>query len=193
MKSVVPNKNVLHLLTNGVSMPFLRSFSSRSSLTHTNESGKARMVDVSQKSDTERVAVARGKVLLGPLAYTLVLENKMKKGDVLAVAQIAGINAAKQTGYLIPLCHPLLLHSIKVDLQLEEGDQSLVITSTVKCNGKTGVEMEAIMAVSVAACTVYDMCKAVDKGIVIQSISLVSKSGGKSGFYSNQVDAIGVV
>eukprot|EP00842_Homolaphlyctis_polyrhiza_P000892 jgi/Hompol1/1803/HPOL_000511-RA len=152
-----------------------------SQLTHVGADGRASMVDVSDKIETKRTATACGRVQLGQHAFDLVLNNNNSKGDVLTVAQIAGIQAAKQTGYLIPLCHPLLLSKIKVHLELDPKEHAVVIEATVTCTGKTGVEMEAMMAVSVAACTVYDMCKAVNKGIVISDIRLVSKSGGKGG------------
>jgi cyclic pyranopterin phosphate synthase len=141
------------------------------------------MVNVGSKEITSRKATAQGRINLGETAFKLVLQNSIKKGDVLTVAQIAGINAAKQTGYLIPLCHPIVLTHIKVKLEPEPQTSCIIITSTVECFGKTGVEVEAIMAVSVACCTVYDMCKAVDKGIVIEDIRLISKSGGVSGTY----------
>ncbi len=142
------------------------------------------MVDVSQKSITNRIALAQGKVLLGKEAFELVRQNQIKKGDVLTVAKIAGIQGAKQTSNLIPLCHPLSLSKIDVVLSLEEQDHSVRIDSRVVCDGKTGVEMEAIMAVSVSACTIYDMCKAVNKSIEITDIKLLSKTGGKSGDYN---------
>ena len=152
-------------------------------LSHVDEQGKASMVDVDHKPESTRVATAQGKVFLGPVAFRRVLENKIKKGDVLTVAQLAGIQAAKQTGYLIPLCHPLLLSMIKVDLKPCSTQEAILITATVKCSGKTGVEMEAITAVSIAACTVYDMCKAVNKGIEIGEIKLIQKQGGMGGDY----------
>lgn len=159
----------------------------QSTLSHVGSDGILKMVDVSNKQITTRIASAKGKVFLGKEAYMLVLDNKIKKGDVLTVAKIAGIQAAKQTSSLIPLCHPLMLNKIHVSCDLIEENHSISIQSTVICDGKTGVEMEAIMAVSVAACTVYDMCKAVNKGIVISDIALVSKSGGKSGVYSDNI------
>lgn len=153
------------------------------SLSHVDLNGKASMVAVGHKESTKRQAVAEGFVHMNSEAFRLLVENKNKKGDVLTVAQIAGINAAKQTGYLIPLCHPLLLTSIKVTLEPNSADQYIHITSEVECDGKTGVEVEAIMAVTVAAVTVYDMCKAVDKSISITDVRLLTKSGGKSGGY----------
>jgi GTP 3',8-cyclase / cyclic pyranopterin monophosphate synthase len=144
------------------------------------------MVPVGHKPVTQRTATAKGRVHLGQTAFHLVAANKLKKGDVLTVAQIAGINAAKQTGYLVPLCHPLLLSHISVNLTLVAEEHSVDITGRVECTGTTGVEVEAIMAVSVAAVTVYDMCKAVNKGIVIGEVRLMSKDGGNSGSFSRE-------
>ncbi len=141
------------------------------------------MVDVSDKAETERVAVARGKVLMAPQTMALIQARGLKKGDVLAVAQLAGIMGAKRTPDLIPLCHPLALTSVKVDLALAPEDNAVTIEATCKLRGQTGVEMEALTAVSVAALTVYDMVKAVDKSMHITDIHLVHKSGGKSGLY----------
>lgn len=134
------------------------------------------MVDVGGKAVTRREAIARGRVILGKTAFDLVSSNQMKKGDVLGVAKVAGIQAAKQTGLVIPLCHPLLLTKISVDLTLNPETQSVEIEAAVGCDGKTGVEMEALHAVSIAACTVYDMCKAINKEIVISDIRLVKKT-----------------
>ncbi|XP_028393493.1 GTP 3',8-cyclase, mitochondrial-like [Dendronephthya gigantea] len=153
------------------------------SLTHVNQEGKASMVDVGGKDETCRYAFAKAKVILGESVFELVKENKMNKGDVLNVAKIAGIMAAKQTATLIPLCHNIPLTSIKIDLLLEELTHSVAIEGKVKCYGKTGVEMEALTCVSVAALTVYDMCKAVSKEIVITDVHLVEKQGGKSGLF----------
>ncbi len=147
-------------------------------LTHVDESGAARMVDVGGKDVTVRVAVARGRVLMSAEARRLVAEGS-KKGDVLQVARIAGIQGAKRCADLIPLCHPLQLDKVQVDLALT--DEGVAIEATVGCTGRTGVEMEALTAVSVAALTVYDMVKAVDKGMVIDAVTLVSKTGGRSG------------
>ena len=151
-------------------------------LSHVNSNGEAQMVDVSQKADTIREAVAKGKVLMKTETLKLVKANKMSKGDVLAVARVAGITAAKKTPDLIPLCHTLLLDNISVDFDLSDND-SIEITARAKSTGKTGVEMEALVAVSVAALTIYDMCKAVDKGMTLNEIYLESKTGGKSGTY----------
>jgi cyclic pyranopterin monophosphate synthase len=149
-------------------------------LTHLDESGRAHMVDVGGKPDTERLAVARGEVLMKPETLDLLRAGTIKKGDVLTVAQIAGISAAKQTSDLIPLCHPLPITYIDVSLAIDESLPGVTITATVKTNGKTGVEMEALTAVSVAALTVYDMAKAAEKTMKIQNIRLVEKHGGKS-------------
>jgi cyclic pyranopterin phosphate synthase len=151
--------------------------------THFDKEGKARMVDVSDKAETERVATAKGSVLMQPATLALIKEGGVKKGDVLSVARLAGIMGAKKTPDLIPLCHPLALTSVQVDLTLDEARNAVDITATCKLTGKTGVEMEALTAVSVAALTVYDMCKAVDKGMQITDVRLVHKSGGKSGTY----------
>ena len=151
-----------------------------SKLTHIDESGRARMVDVGQKPDTERVAIAKGTVKMQPETFELVKNGQVKKGDVLAVAQVAGISAAKQTPHLIPMCHPIAITSVAMDFELKEPD-TVEITATVKCTGKTGVEMEAVTAVSVSALTIYDMCKAVDRGMRIENVRLIKKSGGKSG------------
>ncbi len=164
-----------------------------SQLTHFNESGRARMVDVTDKPATARVAVAQGKVWMLPETLEKIQEGRIAKGDVLAVAQVAGVMGAKRTPDVIPMCHPLLLSG--VDVNFSENTQpnasgrcSISIEATVKTTGNTGVEMEAMTAVSVAALTIYDMCKAVDKGMEFGEIFLVSKSGGKSGLY--QRDAV---
>jgi len=150
-------------------------------LTHIDELGRPRMVDITEKADTHREAVAKGVVRMKTSTFDLLKKGKMAKGDVLAVAQLAGIMAAKQTPNLIPLCHPLLLGDIKVEFNLNEGGSTVEITTTVKSTGKTGVEMEALTATAVTALTIYDMCKAVDRGMRIDNIRLVRKSGGKSG------------
>lgn len=154
-----------------------------SPLSHLDEHGAARMVDVSAKADTARVATAEGLVLMEPATLALIQQGGIPKGDVIAVARIAGIMAAKQTSALIPMCHPLPVTGVTVDLA-PASDSSLRIAATVKTTGKTGVEMEALTAVSVAALTVYDMCKAVDRGMRIEGIRLLAKSGGKSGDWS---------
>lgn len=158
-----------------------------SRLTHLDESGAARMVDVGGKEVTRRRAVARGSVRMSREALALVLEGS-KKGDVLQVARIAGIQGAKQTSNLVPLCHPLPLDSVAVDLRIDEATSSVVIEATAKTSGRTGVEMEALTAVGVAALTVYDMVKAVDKAMVIEQICLLEKEGGKSGHFLRRAD-----
>ena len=152
-------------------------------LTHFDESGNARMVDVSQKSTSERSATAKGSVYMAPATLALIRDRGVKKGDVLTVAQLAGIMGAKRTPDLIPLCHPLTLTSVKVELALDAARNAVDITATCKLSGQTGVEMEALTAVSVAALTVYDMVKAADKSLRIGDIRLVHKSGGKSGTF----------
>ena len=160
-------------------------------LSHLDENGQARMVDVGAKADTERVAVARGRITMKPETLALVQSGRVKKGDVLTVAQIAGIQAAKRTHELVPMCHPLLLTHIGVEVvpfdtgsEVVAGQAWIDIEAIVRTTGKTGVEMEALTAVSVAALTVYDMCKAVDRGMRITDIRLVHKSGGKSGVWN---------
>ena len=154
--------------------------------THFDKEGKARMVDVSDKAETERSATAKGSVIMQPATLTLIKEGSVKKGDVLSVARLAGIMGAKRTPDLIPLCHPLALTSVQVDLILDEARSAVDIIATCKLTGKTGVEMEALTAVSVAALTVYDMCKAVDKAMQIVDIRLTHKSGGKSGTFERE-------
>ena len=158
-------------------------------LTHFNESGRARMVDVTHKTSNERIARAQGKVFVLPETLEKIQKGRIEKGDVLAVAQIAGVMGAKQTPNLIPMCHPLFLTSVDVDFKEEaqpdhSGRCPITITATVKTTGVTGVEMEAMMAVSMTALTIYDMCKAVDKGISFGEMYLLTKSGGKSGTYT---------
>lgn len=154
-----------------------------SSLSHIDESGKANMVDVGWKSDSKRVAIARGFVNVGPIISGLIAENNVKKGDVLSVAQLAGIMAAKRTSDLIPLCHPLSLSYVNVSLLLNEELHQVEIRSEVRCTGKTGVEMEALTSVSIAALTIYDMCKyaAAPGTMQINGIKLISKTGGTKG------------
>ncbi|WP_119678412.1 cyclic pyranopterin monophosphate synthase MoaC [Indioceanicola profundi] len=155
-----------------------------SRLTHFDAQGNAAMVDVSAKDETERVATARGRVSMRPETFALIRDGGMKKGDVLAVARLAGIMAAKKTSDLIPLCHPLAISKAAVEFELAEEDSAVDIEATVKLKGRTGVEMEALTAVSVAALTIYDMCKAVDRWMSIGDIRLVHKSGGKSGTWN---------
>ncbi len=150
-------------------------------LTHLDEKGRVRMVDVGGKPDTERVAVAKGEVTMRPETLRLIVEKGVPKGDVLAVAQVAGIMAAKRTPELIPLCHPLLLTKVDVEFRIDEEASRIGIAATVRSRGQTGVEMEALTAVSVAALTIYDMAKAVERTMRIGNIRLVQKSGGKSG------------
>jgi cyclic pyranopterin monophosphate synthase len=152
-------------------------------LTHFDAKGNARMVDVTAKAVTERVAVAKGAVLMQPQTIALITSGGVKKGDVLSAARLAGIMGAKRTPDLIPLCHPLALSSVAVDLAVDKKRNAVDITATCKLEGKTGVEMEALTAVAVAALTVYDMCKAVDRGMRLTDIRLVRKSGGKSGAF----------
>ncbi|WP_425452124.1 cyclic pyranopterin monophosphate synthase MoaC [Aestuariispira insulae] len=154
-----------------------------SKLTHINEDGDAVMVDVSEKDVTERIATARGSVIMAPDTLALIKQGGVKKGDVLSIAQLAGIMGAKRTPDLIPLCHPLSLTSVKVSLSLDEERSAVDIEATCKLKGRTGVEMEALTAVSTAALTVYDMVKAADKSMQIQDIRLIYKTGGKSGTY----------
>jgi cyclic pyranopterin phosphate synthase len=154
-----------------------------SGFTHFDAEGRAVMVDVTEKDVTDRVAVAKGSVRMAPETLRLVMEGGLKKGDVLSVARLAGIMGAKRAPDLIPLCHPLALTSVKVELLCDPDRSTVEITATCRLSGRTGVEMEALTAVSVAALTVYDMCKAVDRGMVIGEIRLVRKEGGKSGTY----------
>jgi cyclic pyranopterin phosphate synthase len=153
-------------------------------LTHIDESGQAKMVDVGHKPDTERVAVARGAVLMQPETLQLIIEGNMKQGDVLTVAQLAGVMAAKRTSDLIPLCHPLLLSHIDVTCTANSAESRVDIQATVRLRGKTGVEMEALTAVTVAGLTIYDMAKAVDRTMQITAVRVVHKSGGQSGTFS---------
>ncbi|MFC1967595.1 cyclic pyranopterin monophosphate synthase MoaC [Chloroflexota bacterium] len=150
-------------------------------LTHMDDKGRPRMVDITGKPDTSRVAVAGGLVRMQPATFRLIKRGGTAKGDVLETAQLAGIMAAKRTPDLIPLCHPILIGEVRVEFAPDEATSTIAITATVQSTGKTGVEMEALTAVSVAALTIYDMCKAVDRGIRIEDIRLIRKSGGKSG------------
>jgi cyclic pyranopterin phosphate synthase len=150
-------------------------------LTHMDDSGRPRMVDITGKPDTHREAVAKGMVRMQAATLDVLKKGRMAKGDVLAVAQLAGIMAAKQTPNLIPLCHPVLIGDVKIEFSLDEKNSTVEITTTVESTGKTGVEMEALTATAVTALTIYDMCKAVDRGMRIENIRLIKKSGGKSG------------
>jgi len=152
-----------------------------SDFAHFNESGRARMVDVSEKDETTRIAVAFGRVLVNRETFDLIRSGGIKKGDVLTTAQIGGIMGAKRTADIIPMCHNIALSGVDIDFTLNEAELAVEITATAKCTGQTGVEMEALTAVSVAALTVYDMCKAVQRDMVIDRICLLKKSGGKSG------------
>ncbi|CAD5108995.1 cyclic pyranopterin monophosphate synthase MoaC [Zestomonas carbonaria] len=151
-------------------------------LTHLDSQGRANMVDVTDKAQTSREAVAEARVRMRPETLQMIVDGEHPKGDVFAVARIAGIQAAKKTSDLIPLCHPLLLTSVKVELQAD-GEDAVRIRSCCKLAGQTGVEMEALTAASVAALTIYDMCKAVDRGMVIEAVRLLEKSGGASGHF----------
>lgn len=154
-----------------------------SGFTHFDPEGRALMVDVSDKQETERIAVAKGDIVMQPEMLERIQEGALEKGDVLSVARLAGIMGAKRTAELIPLCHPLALTKVTLDLTAVPARNAVEITATCKLKGRTGVEMEALTAVSVAALTVYDMCKALDRGMHIDNIRLVHKSGGKSGLY----------
>lgn len=158
-------------------------------LTHIDEKGEVRMVDVSQKADTERIAVAEGFIAMNPSTLDLIVEGKAAKGDVLACARVAGVMAAKQTSSLIPMCHPLNITKAKIDLEpvfageREDGRVGIHVLATCGVTGKTGIEMEALTASSVACLTIYDMCKAVDRGMEITDVRLLKKDGGKSGLW----------
>ncbi|MCK5126071.1 MAG: cyclic pyranopterin monophosphate synthase MoaC [candidate division Zixibacteria bacterium] len=154
-----------------------------SKLSHVDDKGKAQMVNVGNKESTDRVAVARATVLLNKETFIAIKENKMAKGDVLTVAKIAGIQAAKQTSSLIPLCHPLPLDLVDIAFEMDSKVHSITITASSYCRGKTGVEMESLTACSIAALTIYDMSKAMQKDITITDIMLIKKTGGKSGEY----------
>lgn len=152
-------------------------------LTHLDEKGQARMVDVSAKAHTEREATATATIFMQPETLTMIVEGKHKKGDVMATARIAGIMAAKRTPDLIPMCHPLMITSVKVELIPDLEKSCVVINATCKTVGQTGIEIEALMSASTAALTLYDMCKAVDRGMVINEVKLLEKVGGKSGHW----------
>jgi cyclic pyranopterin phosphate synthase len=156
-------------------------------LTHFDASGHAAMVDVTDKAETERIAIAKGSIRMNQAAFDAIRQGSTEKGDVLGVARVAGIMAAKKTAELIPLCHPLMLTKISVDFELHPEELAVDAVCTAKLSGKTGVEMEALTGVSVALLTIYDMCKALDKGMVMTDIHLAEKSGGKSGHYQNRI------
>jgi len=159
-----------------------------SKLTHFDEKGKARMVDISGKSETERYAIATGKVLMKPETLSLITEDRIKKGDVVTVAKVAGIMAAKRVEGLIPMCHKILLTNVNIDIEMDSKENSLKIVCTARSTGKTGVEMEALTGVAIAALTIYDMCKAVDREMVISEIMLLEKRGGKSGHFVREAE-----
>jgi len=158
----------------------------RKKLSHIDKKGRPKMVDVGSKPSTERIAIARGSVYMKKETFNLIKAGKAAKGDVLNVAKLAGIMAAKRTSEIIPLCHPLNITSVDIDFRLDAKKSKVEIESRVKVTGQTGVEMEALTAVSAAALTIYDMCKAVDKGMVISDIMLMEKSGGKSGVFKRK-------
>ena len=155
-------------------------------LTHLDKEGRAKMVDVTEKPSTVREAIARGSVYIKPETLKLIQDKKIPKGDVLCVARVAGIQAVKKTSELIPMCHPLNITSVDIDLTLDNKKNKIDIEARVKVTGQTGVEMEALTAVSVAALTIYDMCKAVDKEMVISDIMLIEKRGGRSGHFKRK-------
>jgi cyclic pyranopterin monophosphate synthase len=161
----------------------LKTRDTRARLTHIDEQGQARMVDVGEKEATRREAIAEAIVTMSPETLRLVVDGQMKKGDVFGAARLAGIMAAKKTPELIPLCHPLPIDAVQVDFTVDEDRSSIIIKTTVGTTARTGVEMEAMVAASAAALTVYDMCKAAEKGITIKGIKLIRKSGGKSGLW----------
>ena len=156
-----------------------------SALTHFDGQGQAHMVDVAGKAATHRVAIAQGRIVMNPATLSIVLQGSAKKGDVLGIARVAGIMAAKKTSDLIPLCHPLALTRVTIDLLPQESDSSVACRATVETVGPTGVEMEALTAVQVALLTIYDMCKAVDRAMTITDVKLLEKHGGKSGSFTN--------
>jgi cyclic pyranopterin phosphate synthase len=155
-------------------------------LTHFDKEGKAKMVDVTEKPVSRREAIASGSITMKPETLQLIEDKKVPKGDVLCVARIAGIMAAKKTSVLIPMCHPLNITSININFEINRKNNKIVIETKVKCEGQTGVEMEALTAVSVAALTIYDMCKAVDKEMTVSDIMLMEKRGGRSGVYKRK-------
>ena len=159
------------------------------SLSHVDDKGRARMVDISHKSSTARTAVAAGRVIVGEEALRLIRENQIRKGDVLTVSNVAGVLGAKQTSRLLPLCHDVLLQNVEIEFDLNDEEQAVDIRAIVKTEGPTGVEMEALSAVSIAALTVYDMCKSVTKQIEITGLRLLAKTGGRSGDYRRPSEA----
>ena len=161
-----------------------------SALTHFDAHGQAHMVDVAAKASTHRIAIAQGRISMAPATLAIILQGNAKKGDVLGIARIAGIMAAKKTSDLIPLCHPLALTRVALDLELCQDPPRVSCTATVETHGQTGVEMEALTAVNVALLTVYDMCKAVDRGMTITGVKLLEKHGGKSGSFVAQTKSV---
>ena len=157
------------------------------SLTHFDSSGLAHMVDVAAKADTQRVAIAQGTIRMLPATFNLIATGNAKKGDVLGIARIAAIQATKKTSDLIPLCHPIAITHVSVDLCLGDDKASVICTTQVECSGKTGVEMEALTGVQIGLLTIYDMCKAVDRGMEITGVKLIEKRGGKSGIYKAEI------
>ena len=157
------------------------------SLTHFDSSGLAHMVDVAAKADTQRVAIAQGTIRMLPTTFDLIATGNAKKGDVLGIARVAAIQATKKTSDLIPLCHPIAITHVSVDLRLGDDKASIICTTQVECSGKTGVEMEALTGVQIGLLTIYDMCKAVDRGMEITNVKLIEKRGGKSGTYKAEV------
>ncbi|HZK42896.1 MAG TPA: cyclic pyranopterin monophosphate synthase MoaC [Syntrophomonadaceae bacterium] len=157
-------------------------------LTHLNDQGRAQMVDISTKDDTHRIAIAQGIIQMQPETLATIKTGGIKKGDVLSIAQVAGIMGAKQTAHLIPMCHPLMLTAIDISFSFDEESSSIMAKSIAKTDGKTGIEMEAIMAVSIALTTIYDMCKAIDRWMTISDIKLLEKHGGKSGHVMRPTD-----
>ncbi len=157
-------------------------------LTHIDKSGRAKMVDVGEKEITKREAIAQAVIKMKPETLSLIKQGQIKKGDVLAVAQVAGVMGSKRTPDLIPMCHPLLINGVDFEFDIDDERSEITIRAAVRVSGKTGVEMEALTAVSVAALTIYDMCKAVDRAMTISDICLLKKSGGKSGVYERSTD-----
>lgn len=158
-------------------------------LTHINDQGRAKMVDVSEKADTHRIGVASGRIQMLPQTLDLITTQKIKKGDVLAVAQVAGVMAAKKTWETIPMCHPLLLTGVDIHFEIYPETSEIEAIASVKTTGKTGIEMEALNAVSATLLTIYDMCKAVDRAMVIKNIMLIEKDGGKSGHFIRESES----
>lgn len=196
LKKNVPAAGIVsdsnHILSKGIfplansSVRLFSMHTQQSEMTHIGKDGKAIMVDVDKKVETSRTAIAAATVKIDSTIANLIHENSIKKGDVLTIAEIAGILGAKKTSEIIPLCHNITLSSVKVSCHLDVAKEEVLIQATIECRGQTGVEMEALTAVSVAALTVYDMCKAVSKNIIINDIHLISKTGGKSGDYAQE-------